>query len=120
MLGKKKTFLWACLVLTFFVAYFTAAVSPAGERTMDFYAIHRQTKEPLQDVALTIRVTTGNHKRRESWEYKTDSQGLCRIKLPDFQIETLRLYPKKEGFVPLFILWRGIPTPVLTVNYIPA
>jgi len=82
-----------------------------SERVMDFYAIHRQTKKPLSDVALTIRVSGENYRRRESWDEKTDSKGFCKIKLPDFQIETLRLYPRKEGFVPLFILWRGIPTP---------
>ncbi|MEJ2702438.1 MAG: carboxypeptidase regulatory-like domain-containing protein, partial [Sedimentisphaerales bacterium] len=85
--------------------------SPAGERFMDFYAVHRQTKEPLADVTLTVRVSADNYKTRQSWDEKTDSQGLCRIKLPDLQIETLRLYPQKKGFVPLFIMWRGVPTP---------
>jgi len=81
----------------------------AGKRVMEFHAVHRESGEPLPDVAMTVRVSTDNFKRRDSWEEKTDSQGLCRIKLPDYQIETLRLYPKKEGFVPLFIMWRGIP-----------
>ena len=85
--------------------------STAGERVMEFYAIHRQTGEPLGDVNLTVRVATDNYNKQESWDDKTDSQGACRIKLPDFQIQTLRLYPRKEGFVPLFIMWRGIPTP---------
>jgi len=83
----------------------------AGERVMGFHAIHRQTGEPLPDVTLTVKVSTDNYKKQESWDDKTDSQGFCRIKLPDFQIETLRLYPRKEGFVPLFVMWRGIPTP---------
>lgn len=87
----------------------TAPKGSTGERSMEFRAVHRQTGEPLPNVALTVRVSTDNYKRRESWEEKTDSRGLCRIKLPDFQIETLRLYPKKKGFVPLFIMWRGIP-----------
>jgi len=78
---------------------------------MGFHAIHRQTGEPLPDVTLTVKVSTDNYKKQESWDDKTDSQGFCRIKLPDFQIETLRLYPNKDGFVPLFIMWRGIPTP---------
>lgn len=82
-----------------------------GGRFMDFYAVHRQTKEPLSDMALKVRVSTDNYQRRESWDEKTDAQGFCRIKLPDFQIETLRFYPQKEGFVPLFVLWRGRPTP---------
>ena len=116
--------LWACFALTFFFVRLTKAQgqresavqdSPAqgvaGEQVLDFYAIHRQTKKPLSEVALTIRVSGENYNRRESWDEKTDSRGFCRIKLPDFQIETLRLYPRKEGFVPLFILWRGIPTP---------
>jgi len=85
--------------------------STAGEQVMEFHAIHRQTKKPLSDVTLTVRVSAENYKKQESWDYKTDSQGSCRIKLPDYQIETLRLYPLKEGFVPLFIMWRGIPTP---------
>jgi len=81
-----------------------------GEWIMEFYVVHRGSGEPLPDVVLTVRASTENFKRQETWEEKTDSRGLCRIKLPDFQIETLRLYPKKEGFVPLFIMWRGIPT----------
>lgn len=98
----------------------SSAEAAGDERVMDFYAVHRQTKEPLANVALTVRVSADEYKRQESWDQNTDSQGLCRIKLPDFQIETLRLYPRKEGFVPLFIMWRGVPTPpelpkVLTV-----
>ncbi|UCG58925.1 MAG: carboxypeptidase regulatory-like domain-containing protein, partial [Phycisphaerales bacterium] len=124
MLGKKMTFLWAGLVVTFSIVRLSTAwgqegrvvqgslaQSNAGERIMDFHAIHRQTREPLSKVALTIRITGENYRRRESWDDKTDSQGLCRVRLPDFQIETLQLYPRKEGFVPLFIMWRGIPTP---------
>jgi len=80
-----------------------------GEQVLDFHAIHRQTKAPLSEVALTVRVTGEDYKRRQSWEGKTDSRGFCRIKLPDFRIETLRLYPQKEGFVPLFVMWRGMP-----------
>jgi len=87
------------------------AQNAAGERLMDFYAIHRRTKVLLTDVSLTVKVSAENYKRQESWEVKTDSQGLCRIRLPDYPIETLRLYPKKRGFVPLFIMWRGVPTP---------
>ena len=85
--------------------------STAGDRAMEFHAVHRQTGEPLADVALKVRVSADNYNKQESWDYKTDSKGFCLIKLPDYQIETLRLYPRKEGFVPLFIRWRGIPTP---------
>jgi len=83
----------------------------AGERAMEFHAIHRQTGEPLPNVAFTVLVTTDNYKRRETWDEKTDSQGFCKIKLPNFPIETLRFYPNKEGFVPLWVMWKGIPTP---------
>ncbi len=124
MLRNKMMLMWAGFALSFLFVRLTIAQgqketsvqensiqSVAGERALDFYAIHRQTKRPLPDVALMVRVSGENYKRRETWDEKTDSKGFCRIKLPDFKIETLRLYPRKEGFVPLFILWRGIPTP---------
>ncbi|MHC4323983.1 MAG: carboxypeptidase regulatory-like domain-containing protein [Planctomycetota bacterium] len=124
MFGKKMTLLRVGLAFTFFVTHFTYTWaregdtiqdgSGAGEtdgKFMDFYAVHRKTKKPLTDVVFKVSVTGENYKRRKSWDEKTDSQGFCKIKLPDFPIETLRFYPKKEGFVPLWIMWKGIPTP---------
>jgi 5-hydroxyisourate hydrolase-like protein (transthyretin family) len=115
MLGKKVIFLWPGLALIFFVSDLIGAQAQqertSVERIMDFYAVNRQTREPLTEVMLTVRVSADNYKKQQSWDEKTDSKGFYRIKLPDFQIETLRLYPRKKGFVPLFVMWRGIPTP---------
>jgi hypothetical protein len=89
-----------------------ASTGPAdNERVLDFRVIHRQTKEPLADVALQIQINAEDRERQKSWEDKTDSQGRCRIRLPDFQIRTLRVYPQKEGFVSLRVFWQGDPTP---------
>ena len=88
-----------------------SGVGEVGVKFIDFYAVHRQTKKPLPNMTFKVSVTGENYKKRKSWDEKTDSQGFCKIKLPDFQIETLRFYPKKKGFVPLWIMWKGIPTP---------
>jgi uncharacterized GH25 family protein len=124
MLGKKKTILWVGFALIFFVTCFFGAWGPnvaaaqtalaaaeTGGWFMDFYAVHRQTKEPVSDMEFMVRATGDNYKKRQTWDERTDLQGFCKIRLPDFPVETFRLYPQKEGFVPLWIMWKGIPTP---------
>ena len=114
MLGKKITSLWAGFVLIFVVVSASAKDEEsgvAGERFMDFHAIHRQTKEPLADVTLEIQIHGQDRQNQKLWGEKTNSQGQCKIQLPDFEIRTLRIYPQKEGFVPLRIFWSGDPTP---------
>jgi protocatechuate 3,4-dioxygenase beta subunit len=82
-----------------------------SERFLDLYVVDRSTNQPLPDVNLEIRVNVEDREHEKSWKDKTDTKGHCIIMLPDMQINTLRLYPRKEGFVPLFIMWRGVPTP---------
>jgi hypothetical protein len=87
--------------------------STTNERIMTVSVIHRQTKEPVPEVILGIRTTvkTEEGQKRDYREEKTDTQGQLRVQLPDARIERLSLYPKKDGFVPLFIMWQGTPTP---------
>ena len=83
------------LILMIVLACATFAVASKSDRVMDFHAIHRQTKEPLANVALMVRVSADNYKIQRSWDLTTDSQGFCRIELPEYKIETL---PTRAGW----------------------
>ncbi len=113
---RVKRLVWVvvlagALVVSLSQASFNSAGPANNERVLDFHVIHRRTKKPLPDVGLGVQINAEDREHQKSWEDKTDSQGRCQIRLPDFQIRTVRIYPQKEGFVSLRVFWRGDPTP---------
>ncbi|MBN2182382.1 MAG: carboxypeptidase regulatory-like domain-containing protein [Sedimentisphaerales bacterium] len=84
-----------------------------SEKSLDVHIINRATKQPLPDVNLEIRINVEDGENVKSWEDKTDARGHCTIPLPEMQIKTFRIYPRKEGFVPLFILWSNESVPLI-------
>lgn len=118
------TFLRWGLVLTFLVTHLIgpwdqkanavqngSTKDELGKRVLDFRTIDRTTGSPLADVTLEIQIHGQDRQNQKLWKEKTSAQGQCKIQLPDFQIRALRIYPQKEGFVPLRIFWSGDPTP---------
>jgi len=87
-------------------------VRATDERVLDVRVIHRTTRTPLSDVVLKMLINAEERGHEHSWTGSTDAEGSCKIKLPEIQIATLRLYPSKEGFVPLFILLRSSLEPL--------
>ena len=61
-----------------------AASAPAAQQTLDFRVVHRDTKQPLADMPLTIKIN--EEKDRQD---KTDAEGRCRIALPAGQFGIL-------------------------------
>ncbi len=83
----------------------------ANEQIVEFNVIDRTTKKPLQDVNLEIKINI-EQREKKTFQEKTYAYGQCAIQLPDFPIKSFRVYPKKDGFVPLFIFWSSDPTPL--------
>ncbi|MHC4572495.1 MAG: carboxypeptidase-like regulatory domain-containing protein, partial [Planctomycetota bacterium] len=77
-----------------------AAVNAPEETrtTMDFYVVHKKTKEPLQGVHINIRI------QREGPddvnELVTDEQGLCKIDFGDLRTKYIMIKVHKDRFVP--------------------
>lgn len=88
------------------------SVWTAGQ-TMDFRAVHAETKEPLSDVTLELQNMGPGIDFSDVKIQKTDADGWSRIPLPDKPPTAVRVYPLKEGFVPLRVYWEGTPHPML-------
>ena len=77
------------------VAVNVPAETPA---VMDFYVVHKQTKEPLPGVHINIKI------QREGPddvnELVTDEQGLCKIEFGDLRTKYILIKVHKDRFVP--------------------
>ena len=77
-----------------------AAVNEPAETptTMDFYVVHKKTKEPLAGVRINIKI------QREGPddvnELMTDEQGLCKINFGDLRTNYILIKVHKDHFVP--------------------
>lgn len=91
-----------------------AAVNVPAETptVMDFYVVHKKTKEPLPGVHLNIRI------QREGPddvnECVTNEQGLCRIMIGEENTDYVSLQVSKNKFAPMWVWFTeggtGIPT----------
>jgi beta-lactamase regulating signal transducer with metallopeptidase domain/uncharacterized GH25 family protein len=84
----------------------------AGQ-VMDFRMINAETKEPIPDVTLELQFTGKGIEFQDVKIQKTDADGWSRIRLPDLPTTEVRVYPSKEGFVPLRVYWGANPYPVI-------
>jgi beta-lactamase regulating signal transducer with metallopeptidase domain len=80
---------------------------------MDFRVIHADTKEPLADVTLELQNMGPGIDFQDVKIQKTGADGWSRIRLPDLPPTAVRVYPVKEGFVPLRVYWAAEPHPTM-------
>lgn len=83
----------------------------APRRFIALRFINSKTKQPLPGVSMTVQLSSRD--RRDSAKYgaRTDAQGRCKIKLPTRPMSEYRIYPRKDGFVPLRVYWGGGQAP---------
>lgn len=81
----------------------------AAGQTLDFRVINADTKEPIPDVTLELQGIAFEDVKIPN----TNADGWSRIPLPDMPPEDVRVYPKKEGFVPLRVYWAAEPHPTM-------
>jgi beta-lactamase regulating signal transducer with metallopeptidase domain len=87
-------------------------------QVMDFRVIHAVTKEPLADVTLELQNMGPGINFDDVKTQKTDADGWSRIPLPDLPPTQVRVYPTKEGFVPLRVYWAAEPHPTMPKSII--
>jgi beta-lactamase regulating signal transducer with metallopeptidase domain/protocatechuate 3,4-dioxygenase beta subunit len=75
--------------------------SPASSQTLDFRVVSAQTKAPIADVNLEIRV--GDETKKQV----TDAEGRCRIEHNPLRPEYTRVTASKPGLVPIQVVWSG-------------
>lgn len=75
----------------------------AGQ-TMDFRIINADTKEPISDVTLELQTSGPGINFGDVKIRKNGTDGWSRIPLPDLPPTAVRVYPVKEGFVPLRVI----------------
>ncbi len=85
----------------------------ARGQTMDFRVINANTSEPIPDVALELQNMGPGIDFQDVKIQKTDIDGWSRIPLPDLPPTAVRVYPVKEGFVPLRVYWEAAPHPTM-------
>jgi beta-lactamase regulating signal transducer with metallopeptidase domain/uncharacterized GH25 family protein len=93
----------------------------AGPRTkswragqvMDFRLISAQTQKPIAGAKLELQNMGPGINFQDVKIQITDADGRSAIKLPDLPPTAVRVYPIKEGFVPLRVYWEGEPSPVM-------
>ena len=69
--------------------------------------------EPIPDVTLELQGIAFKDVKIPN----TNADGWSRIPLPDTRPEDVRVYPKKEGFVPLRVCWIAEPHPTLPKSF---
>jgi hypothetical protein len=80
--------------------------APAAQpKFINLRTINAKTKGPVADVGLEVQLNSKDWKTQVILKDKTDAAGRAKIKLPDWPVYHYRLYPKKDGFVPLRVYW---------------
>ena len=85
----------------------------ARGQTMGFRVINADTMEPISDVTLELQNMGPGIDFQDVKIQKTDADGWSRIPLPDLPPTAVRVYPVKEGFVPLRVYWEAEPHPMM-------
>jgi len=87
------------------------ALTAETNDVLDFFVVQKETKQPLQDVALNIKIQREGPD--DKYEDFTDQQGLCRIVYGPEPTKYVSVTVHKENFVPMQAYFRtedgGIP-----------
>ena len=83
----------------------------APRRFIALRFINSKTKQPLAGVSMTVQLSGRDFRDRVKYGAKTDAQGRSKIKLPTRPMTVYRIYPRKDGFVPLRVYWGGGQAP---------
>ncbi|MHC4639325.1 MAG: carboxypeptidase regulatory-like domain-containing protein, partial [Planctomycetota bacterium] len=71
------------------------------EGMLDFFVINKETKLPMENVDLNIRI---NRKKSKG---STENQGLCRIDTVGESINYIRITANAKGYVPMQVTYRA-------------
>jgi len=86
-----------------------------GQR-MEVRVVDAQSREPLSDVQLELQNMGEGIDFGDVKEFKTDSEGRAVLTLCDLPPTAVRVYPTKEGYVPLRVYWEDKPWPKLPAS----
>ncbi|MBN2590416.1 MAG: carboxypeptidase regulatory-like domain-containing protein [Sedimentisphaerales bacterium] len=85
----------------------TATEKPSGStKVLELLVINKATKEPIPEVELAVRFAELVQNGREEIDnYKTDSNGQCKINLEGKPRDYVRIVTAKDSYVPSRVIW---------------
>lgn len=96
----------------------TAAANTGWQKgqQMEVRVVDAETQQPLSDVLLELQNMGKGIDFQDVKKYKTDSEGRSVLTLCDLPPTAVRVYPVKDGYVPLRVYWEDAPWPKLPAS----
>jgi uncharacterized GH25 family protein len=83
---------------------------------MEVRVVDSVTQEPLGEVLLELQNMGKGIDFQDVKKYQTDGEGRALLKMCDLPPTAVRVYPVKDGYVPLRVYWEDAPWPKMPAS----